>query len=1510
MKKRVLSMILALSMVISLLTVLSPEMSVSAAGADGVTDPNLKAMIEQNYTKPQGFDEDTISPYGTALNEVFTMMEYPELLTYVTADVTNDKKNILSATFENYLDGSLKTDTMLGLNNTITDLGDLANILSYTQAVAFDPTGCGRKNHIALVGYNHDTAYIEMYFLIIAQVTGGPDGYCNENIIYWPYKEGESLEPMRIQLMNAWWMDTSNRYDATTKPTGIDTVDAKNFIQITAGDYDGDGKDSVVVWAGFGGSGGDTHDYGTTGGLTEVKLTADQSATSLLQNYDVKTNRLTDYQMASYRASGVGSSVDPSKRLGLALTTGDVNGDGIDDLVSLAYCNDWSDGEGARRDLWWPELTVGYGKKGVTNGVADLQKATTRIYKETGKNTYTYDTMVAPGVSVGDIDGDGYQEVVVAGFTSTTSDSDRVKIQNDGRFTFAYYNCERGALDLAGSLQQITNVSPICYGDSLRVGERVWQQFSVECIAFAGMHTKEYMFLNGYIYMLNDDGVPTRADNLSYFEKLQTSVPGQDDVNENFIYSTVVGNFTNDPYGVESIAMIVGYKQNKGDDYNFRKLTISARSTISAGAVNVTGFTMTGDGNGEGWLVQGRGDKIGTERLNCILIPIDYDDDSIVAKYVGKDFVYTDPNVVAVLQAAPYFAEFDPGNSSTTYGYSESYVVSQGHGEEYSYSVGVSTEVEAGVAKIAFDAGYCSEIINEYTRSRETTYTTTFEANGENQVILRRTLVYLYNYEIAKGYSSMGGNDWTGSTDQGSAMVVAVPQYPVMSSLSIDQYNAFATDYNANYGVSSVTAADKAAGKAVYNLDIIDSGDIAEYHLDNEGNPFAYANNHSEYANGMELSGSTWMELSHSGGTTQLEYTTTLTEEQSHTHSDGGYFNLTVMAGGGLGRFKVYGGVALSFEGLRSSTVSRAVITGTNTGGTVQNLNASESDYGFSWKLIGWKTEPEDQLFDDVLFVGYAVRGARAPVSPVTDLHAGYTANMEDNGGTVTLSWTSPELRYGRISPDEFDVYRMDGEPTKIGTVPHKGEGQAHQFVIDVSDYEEHEATYALISVTHQVDGENSDFSNEAYCLFAMSSQETYALFEKVRQELNEAAENLKNAVAEDNGEAIAAAMEELTKAYEAADQLLSGRIDLADENIARLEQSLQDAVTALQSSIESVQGELEQAVEDLTAAIEAGDKGNSQEIKDAVTELTKAYEAADQLLSGRIDLADENIARLEQSMQDAVTALKSSIESVQGELEQAVQDLTAAIEAGDQGNSQEIKDAVAELTKAYEAADALLSGRIDLADENITKLEKALQDSVQALQNSIDAVQAKLTQAIEDLSAAIEAGDQANGEEIRAAVADLTAAYQAADELLKASIQSMSKDTSDKLATLEDAMNAADEALQKAIDQLRQSLEDARKELQAAIDANGEDTRQRLEEMEKAYAEADAALRALLEQQNAENAGHVADLTSTNDSQQAELNTARTVGIVGLSVAGVSMLGNIALAALFFMKKKIAPPV
>lgn len=83
--------------------------------------------------------------------------------------------------------------------------------------------------------------------------------------------------------------------------------------------------------------------------------------------------------------------------------------------------------------------------------------------------------------------------------------------------------------------------------------------------------------------MLNDDGVPTRADNLSYFEKLQTSEPGQDDVNENFIYSTVVGNFTNDPYGVESIAMIVGYKQNKGDDYNFRKLTISARTTISAG---------------------------------------------------------------------------------------------------------------------------------------------------------------------------------------------------------------------------------------------------------------------------------------------------------------------------------------------------------------------------------------------------------------------------------------------------------------------------------------------------------------------------------------------------------------------------------------------------------------------------------------------------------------------------------------------------------------------------------------------------------------------------------------------------------------------------------------------------------------------------------------------------------------------------------------------------------------
>lgn len=699
------------------------------------------------------------------------------------------------------------------------------------------------------------------------------------------------------------------------------------------------------------------------------------------------------------------------------------------------------------------------------------------------------------------------------------------------------------------------------------------------------------------------------------------------------------------------------------------------------------------------------------DRLNCIVVACDYDNDSLIARYKGKTFAYTDPSVVAVLQAAPYFEELGEGNSSTTYGYTESYVTSEGHGSEFSASVGASLELEYGPVKAAIEGGYATEIIKEYTESREQTYTTTFEANGENQVILRRTLVYLYDYEISTGYG-MKLDIWNGTMTyehdwEDYGLVVTVPQYPVMTSLSIEQYDEFAKAYNQRFGISTTEEANKIDGAKPYKLDII--GDKAEKYFiaSNEGNPFAYASTHNDYANGMELSGSTWMELSHSGGTSQLEYSTSLTTEQSKTRSDGGFFNLTLMAGGGIGSFKAYGGVTTSIESLNSKTFSSAKMTGTNTGGSVQNLNKSESDYRFNWKLIGWKSTGD--LFKDVLFVGYAVQGISAPIKPVSDLQAEYTLDSTLGKETIELTWTSPAADYKRTLPTAFEVYRIhsDGEYEKLGTVSSLGADKVHSFTIDAGDYTDNYGAFVVVGITTAIDGINSQESNEAICFLVASYKEVKELIDGMTERVTAAENAIESLQANKaDAQAMTAALEELRSAIAALEAVKDAYKSADDTLKTALEQAISNAKdTAISAATELV----ENAKKELNEAIDQ--KADTIALTQAVDDLNEAIATANEIL----ETADTaNKADLEGKINEAQTALQAAIEKVQENLDAAKEDLENALA----GNAADLQKKLNELRKKHDAdMEALRKEK----DEQISALRKEKDDEISALRKEKD---------------------------------------------------------------------------------------------------------------------------------------------------------------------------------------------
>ena len=1435
MKKRILAVVLTVFTILGLV-----PMAVMT-GAETITkfidpvDPSLGGsdvlkLIEQAAPEvPEG----TLTPYGTG--SLIKLIEKNELFVSL---------NILKGIYFNNKGGDHPNLSVMR-----RDLDEL-NSLRFAKAVAFDPKGGGRRDYIAVLG--------------IKEMPQGSGDNCTAALYIFKADGSGKPDELTFDSVNLDWAWTN-----------LEAADANNYFSITAGDYDGDGKDSLVIYTGhidvFSSSSSNL-----ASGLYEIKYAGMKSLSDTWSSERIQTNRKGSEYLnkeyvnycSSHFMDGMQISSNPGDRLGVSLETGDINGDGIDDLVVLSSTSNLSDKYKAAYRACIPMLAVGFGRKGASN-VGDLSiKNTNEIYS----GSHTIYIPAAPDVSIGDIDGNGTNEIVIAGFhgmlnkngrtISFFSDSDSDAIQAH-IFTLNDLNGELIRMGGKELTSHAGEISAISYDKSLRRNDSSWQQCSVECVDFDGLHTKTHIFINGYIYQAKYDSktrlytlersqgsdsldVPKKDQSESNFGfNFHVGKCNGEDVNEVFIRSIAAGNMRRRNDGAENLEMIVGFKKAGKAEYLYKRIAIIKNA------------------NGD-WVME-KGDYMlgasgGNESSKVFLTDVDVynskvPSDTLTVRYNTTLSAYTDPNVVAFLQAAPYFNEFGAGNSSTSYSYSESYTRSTSSGTEKSFGIGITAGFETPAVKTEMEAMVSTAISEEFTESRTTEFTTTFEANNKNQVIVRRTLMYIYCYDVLTGI-----NIWTGNPKYETAsFVVSVPQYPVLTSLSMEQYDAFAAAYNAKYGKG-------VDGSASYYLDIISKNNGAlmnKYFLNNEGNPFAYASDVSKYRGGFNMTNSgNWMGLSHSGGVSTLAYSTSVGTERSKTVSDSASINLAVTVGSSFAGFGASVGITTSLSLLKSKGISTAQVTTTATSGTVQNLSDDATEYNFDWQLIGWKTDASDGLFNGVPFVGYAVRNVSAPPPCVTDLHVEY----DGTPGRAYLCWNMPQILTGRIAVHNFDVYRVDGGKRQLlGNINCDETGYAMFEVTSGSP----SASYVVVAKNAQT-GQCSIDSNEVLVIFATTKDQVKKLIEDAYTDLTGSINDLKAALESGQAEAIKKAIEDLTEAYKAADDLLKSELTEAD---AALEEKLNAVDEALKNAIDTVQANLDKAVADLTKLINDGDKANSDALAKAINDLTEAYKAADALLGSELT---GKLTALEEKLTKADEALKNSIDTVQANLDKAVGDLTKLINNGDKANSDALAKAINDLTEAYKAADALLgselAGKLTALEEKLTKADEALTAAIDEVRNNLDRATSDLTKAIAD-------GDKAGAEKLGEAVATLTKTYQIAADLMKSDIKSLT----DRLAALEEAMKKADEALGKNINDVKSELEREIEELRNDL----------------------KSLRESFDAKERENDEKLAALGAVNDAQQSKLGKLKAVAVTGLCISIISFMGDIALLVLFLRQKK-----
>ncbi|MCF0144914.1 MAG: hypothetical protein HUJ79_07490, partial [Firmicutes bacterium] len=431
-----------------------------------------------------------------------------------------------------------------------------------------------------------------------------------------------------------------------------------------------------------------------------------------------------------------------------------------------------------------------------------------------------------------------------------------------------------------------------------------------------------------------------------YFDHADSGA-GRFAVTNTWVDCAAVGNFDGNTAGREQIVYVVALKHRSSSGNHFR-LGMIGGSEFDDEKVNneIKTFgpmTKTFATNVEEGEYAAAGGSNANENTQIVPLACDIgENDGVLARYRDVQFMYSDPSVEGILQAAPYFKGLqDKGNTSISFG--RSYTTTDQQTAGWNASAGVTSSWQIS-SLFALTAQACwqgsgSTLIED---SMSQKWGSTFTAKDDNSVIVQRTAAYIYNYEVANA---------NGEFEDNTLLAIKVPKGPTYFQLSVDEYNSFADRYN------SIMEASEAESPAL--LTKLDAAD--NYMKDNLGNPEAYRGDFNGVGC-IKLSDADY-ETSHTGSTTS-----NWTKDESHREGTSSSHGFRV-------DFALYIGKPTSFRAGPFGGYGRQWGSGNytttassdGTSGTVDKINLSSiagtvlpeeavSDYGFKWSFGQWNS--------------------------------------------------------------------------------------------------------------------------------------------------------------------------------------------------------------------------------------------------------------------------------------------------------------------------------------------------------------------------------------------------------------------------------------------------------------------------------------------------------------------------------------------------------------------------
>lgn len=790
----------------------------------------------------------------------------------------------------------------------------------------------------------------------------------------------------------------------------------QNYLQVTSGDYNGDGIDEIAVYIPDGADGSSKSNsrvevyrlkYTNTAGNLPSDNYLDASDWELAWSYP--------FQEGTYVSNMV------------SLLSGDFNRDGTDDLAiswGVYYSKSYKTTSKA---------AVLYGSK--TSSMLSVIKPFDLSYGSS--------QLVRAAFAYADINGDNVDELILG---AQAEDDINAGFMHTRVINVYAYN---GPLDQfmrlsTDNFSLVTQIND--NGDTVRRGDGKYYSSpgmvaNIAPIRFEG-RTKNYMiYLDSVIYAYGDEG-------LGIYDMLEDSSDGgssvlldttrmndfelktleQIEISKYYTeYGAENGDFTGN--SLESLHLSQYFlsqevKTTWDDDWYwysnsfwwFSNLSFwsqfyftGAVSHKEEGLLKTYALYANVDGN---YNISGLNAEIlhrAEGKLDQYYTLLNMDNDTAYMEYGNRHYIrYTDPEVLAVMASAPYFADVAQmdggddhvGNSSTSFTSSDG--TGTGTTRSDTLSIGTYFGIEQDfevfgvtVGSFEMELAYRHDWTWEMAESSSMTQSITYTSiAGQDSVAFYSIPMEIYEYDL---YTPITDEDDTIIGYQKQIIALNIPHNASKSVLSLDQYESIAADYPELPQIS---------------------GTVLKHTI---GEPASYPSSTVGYENPIEFNSLSLVGYGDSAITQEIEMSTET--EKAYVNTNAVDFKI----GGGVSIFKA--GVTVGYEGSRGKvTVSTS---GSTYAATIVNMpvEASDFQYSYAWKLFTYLYRDGERAFPVVNFVVKdVVEPPKLPGDFYWDPETATSTELE-------LTWSYK----GNVSAfNIFRQYDFSGEKklVQIATVP------------------------------------------------------------------------------------------------------------------------------------------------------------------------------------------------------------------------------------------------------------------------------------------------------------------------------------------------------------------------------------------------------------------------------------------------------------------------------------------